>query len=117
MPQLVSVENKLFRVNPRENRVEISYNGGILWVCRSRMCGHFGKLKDLLYFHDRLFALTETGIWFSANEAADWGKRGSGKLVQSFVALQDGGKDLWALSEDGYMYRSYNEGADWVRRG
>ena len=117
MPQLISVGNKLYRVNSIENRVEISYTGGILWVGRCRMGRKFGKLKDLLFFHDRIFALTETGIWFSANEAADWGRKGSGKLVSSFVALQDGGNDLWALSEDGHMYRSYNEGADWVRRG
>ena len=117
MPQLISAGNKLFRVNPRENRVEISYNGGILWVGRSRMGKMFGKLKDLLFFHGRIFALTETGIWFSENEAATWGRKGSGKLVQSFIALLDGGNDLLALSEDGCMYRSYNEGACWARRG
>lgn len=117
MPNLVSVGNKLYRVNPRENRIEMSSNGGYLWVGRSRMGSGFGRLKDILFFHNRLFALTEKGLWRSANEGADWGKCGSGHIVESLVALQDGGQYLFGLSEDGYMYRSYNEGADWVRIG
>ena len=117
MPHLITIGNKLFRVNAIENRVDISYNGGILWVGRSKMGSRFGKLKDLLFYHERLYALTEKGIWFSQNEASDWGLGGSGEIVKSFVALQDGGKEMWALSDEGCMFRSMNDGADWVKRG
>ena len=116
MPQLISVGNKLIRINSLENRLEISITNGATWMSRSRMGKTYGRLKDLLWFHDQLFALTETGIWRSRNEGADWGRCGSGKTVESFVALQDGGRYLYGLSADGHLYASYNEGADWCRK-
>ena len=117
MPQLINVGTKLFRVNSAKNCLDISYTGGPLWVSRSKMGPRFGRLKDLLWYHDKLYALTETGIWYSRNEGADWGVRGSGSIAKSLVALQDGGKDLLGLHQNGGLYRSYNEGADWVRIG
>ena len=117
MPQLITVGKTMYRINPAENRLEYSNTNGILWVGRSKMGKMFGRLKDLLWFHDQLFALTETSIWRSRNEGADWGKCGSGKIVESLVALQDGGSYLYGLSADGHFWSSYNEGADWVRRG
>lgn len=117
MPQLVSDGSRLYRVNMAKNCLDVSYTGGTLWVSRSRMGSRFGRLKDLLWFHDRLFALTDYGIMCSSNQGADWGIRGSGTIARSLVALQDGGKNLLALHQDGHLYRSYNEGADWVRVG
>jgi hypothetical protein len=116
MPQLITVDKKMFRINMAENRLEISYTNGILWVWRSRMGPRYGRLKDLLWFHNQLFALTDKGIWRSRNEGADWGRCGSGRIVESLVALQDGGQYLYGLSTDGHLYYSYNEGANWARK-
>ena len=116
MPQLISVGNRLFRIAPSKNRLEVSFTGGTVWVGR----GWIRKdtlWKDLLFFHGRLFVLTNHGIWISANEGADWVRRGSGQIVDHLVALMDGGQNLLALHENGIMYRSYNEGADWVSVG
>ena len=116
MPQLISVGKKMYRINPIKNCLEISSSNGVLWVSRSSMSGRYGTLKDLLWFHDQLFALTDKGIWRSRNEGADWGRCGSGIIVESLVALQDVGRYLYGLSADGHFYASYNEGADWGRR-
>lgn len=107
----------MFRINLAENRLEMSITNGILWVSRSGPQKEYGRLKDLLWFHDQLFLLTEKRIFRSRNDGADWGPCGSGKTVESLVALQDGGRYLLGLSADGHLYASYNEGADWVRRG
>lgn len=72
MPQLITVGNKMIRITPSENRLELSSTNGATWIYRSRMGRMYGKLKDLLWFHDKLYALTETGIWRSSNEGADW---------------------------------------------
>lgn len=117
MPQLITVGKTMYRINAIENRLEYSKTDGIIWVGRSKMGPMFGRLKDLLWFHDRLFALTENGLWRSANEGADWGCCGTGKVVKSLVALQDGGRYLYGLSTDGHLWASYNEGADWAPRG
>jgi len=117
MPQLVSDGPRLYKVNMAKNCIDVSYTKGVLWVSRSRMGSKFGRLKDLLWFHNHLFALTDTGIWFSNNQGSDWGCRGSSKTARSMVALQDGGKNLQGLHQDGHLYESYNEGADWRRLG
>lgn len=117
MPQLITAGNKMFRINPVENRLEMSTTNGILWVSRSGPGKRYGRLKDLLWFHDQLFILTENRLLRSRNDGADWGPCGSGRIVESLVALQDGGRYLYGLSVDGHLYYSYNEGADWGRRG
>ena len=116
MPQLITVDKKMFRINPVENRLEISYTNGILWVSRGSMGKMLGRLKDLLWFHNQLFALTENGIWRSRNDGADWGLCGSSKIAKNLIALQDGDRYLLGLSTDGHLWYSYNEGADWARR-
>ena len=117
MPQLISVGSKLFRINLALNRIESSATGGYTWVPRCKLSDHYGKAKDLLSFHNKLFLLTEKGIYFSRNEGADWGRCGSGKIVESLVALQDGGNCILGLSAEGRLYFSNNEGADWGGRG
>ena len=74
MPQLISVGTKLLRINSARNCLELSYTGGTVWVSRSSLGSRIGRLKDLLWYHDKLFALTEAGIWFSRNEGADWAR-------------------------------------------
>ncbi len=117
MPQLITVETKLIRINPVENRLEISFTNGSTWMYRSRPAKIMGRFKDLLWFHNKLFALTDTGLWRSVNEGAVWGRCGSGKIVDSLVAIQDGGQYLYGLSSEGRLWRSYNEGADWSLKG
>lgn len=117
MPQLISVGNKLFRINPVSNKLEISSSDGILWITRGSINGRYGKLKDILWFHNQLFALTEKNLLRSRNEGCDWGSCGSGKTIEGLIAIQDGGRYLYALSSDGHFLQSYNEGADWMRKG
>ena len=117
MPQLITIGNKLFRVNRIKNCLEYSANGGAIWVGLSGMPKRFGQLKDILYFHDQIFAATDYGILASRNQGADWGGRGTSSIAKSIVALEDGGNCLIGLSDDGHVYASLNEGADWGRRG
>ena len=117
MPQLIIVGKIMYRINAVENRLEYSKTNGILWVGYSRMGSQYGRLKDLLWFHDKLFALTETGLWYSRDGGATWGRCGSGRVVESLVALQDGGRSLYGMSVDGHLWFSNNEGADWGRKG
>ena len=117
MPQLITVGNTMYRINIRENRLEFSKTNGILWVKLTSMGPRYGRLKDLLWFHSKLFALTDTGLWYSMNGGADWGRCGSGKVVESLVALQDGGKYLYGMSADGHFWFSINEGACWALKG
>ena len=116
MPQLITIGNKLFRVNRIKNCLEYSANGGAIWVGLSSMPKRFGQLKDILYFHDQIFAATDYGILASRNQGADWGGRGTSTIAKSIVALQDGGNCLLGLTNDGHLYASLNEGADWSRR-
>ena len=117
MPQLINVENRLIRINLKENRLEISSNNGATWMVRCSLGKRYGHYKDILWFHGKLFALTDTGIWRSVNQGADWGRCGSGKIVESLVALQDGGQYLYGLSSDGDLWRSQDEGANWIHKG
>jgi len=117
MPQLITVGGKLIRINSLENRLEISFTNGATWMFRSRMGKMFGHFKDLLWFHNKLFALTDTGIWRSINEGATWARCGSGKIVENLVALQDGGQYLYGLSSDGHLWFSSNEGTYWAHKG
>lgn len=117
MPQLISVGNKMYRINPIKNCLEMSTTNGILWVSRGGPGKQYGRLKDLLWFHDQLFLLTENRIMRSRNDGADWGYCGSGKIIENLVAIQDGGQYLFGLSADCHLWYSYNEGAYWARRG
>ena len=116
MPQLIAVGRKLYRINPVKNTFEYSGTNGAVWVSRS-IGSRYGKLKDLLWFHDKIFMLTEAGLYWSRNEGADWGRCGSGWPVENMVALMDGGRYLYGLTSDGKMWVSQNEGADWGGRG
>lgn len=117
MPQLIAVGNKLYRVNPIKNSVDTSSgSNGAVWVSH-RLGPSIGRPKDLLWFHNKLFLLTEKGIYQSRNEGADWGCTGSGWPVENMVALMDGGQYLLGLTSDGRMWASYNEGACWGSRG
>ena len=117
MPQLITVENRLIRINPKENRLEISSNNGATWMVRCPLGKMYGHYKDILWFHGKLFALTDTGIWRSVNQGAVWARCGSGKIVENLVALQDGGQYLYGLSSDGDLWRSHDEGANWIHKG
>lgn len=117
MPQLIAVGAKMFRINPVNNTVEYSYGtNGAVWVKRG-IGSKFGRLKDLLWFNNKLFLLADTGIYQSRNEGADWGCTGSGWPVENMVALMDGGQYMYGLTSDGRMWASNNEGACWGCRG
>ena len=107
----------MYRINTIENRLEYSKTGGTLWVGWGRLGSKFGRIKDILWFHNQLFALTETGLWSSRNGGADWGLKGSSSIVKNLVAIQDGGRSLYGVSADGHFWISDNEGAYWGRRG
>lgn len=71
----------------------------------SKIC--YGSMTNYLH-------LTDTSIWHFETKILMRGC-GSGKIVESLFALQDGGVCLYGMSADGYFYYSYNEGADWER--
>jgi len=106
----------MYRINEPLNRVEVSVNKGATWGIRSSTSSN-GKLKDLLWFHNRLFALTESGLLFSANGGGTWGYRGGGDIVRRMIAIQDDGNVLYGLTADGHLCFSNNEGATWGIRG
>ena len=67
-----------------------------------RWAKYYGRIKDLLWFRDQLFALTDTGIWHFETKILMRGC-GSGKIVENLFALQDGGWCLYRMSANGYF--------------
>lgn len=117
MPQLIKVGDTLYRINPVRNIMEISRNNGIHWVGWGLGGPKFGRLKDLLWYKDRLMALTETGLWYSRNGGADWGCCGGGKIVENLVVIYEDGRYLYGMSQDGVIWYSTTSGATWGSKG
>jgi len=115
MPQIVSIGGELVRINPSNNHIERSTNGGRSWMTRytGSYCGEF---LDLLEFDGRLLACTDKGIYCSSNNGASWMAKCTSSVARSLTSLQDGGGELIGMSEDGHIYASSTGGASWLRR-
>lgn len=115
MPQIISLGSELIRINPSNNRIESSTTGGRTWLTRysGSACGEF---RDLVFFDDRIIALTDKGVYCSTSRGATWLARYTGSYAKSFVSIQDGGGELVALTGDGHIYASTSCGSTWLRR-
>jgi hypothetical protein len=115
MPSIVTLEDKLIRINFDSNRIELSTTGGRTWFNRfSGTCS--GKFVELVAFGDEIFALTEKGVISSSNEGLSWKLRCMNSIAKSLTSLQDGGGELIGMTRDGHVYASRDKGATWARR-
>lgn len=115
MPQLISIESELIRINPTNNRIESSSSAGRVW--KTRYSGSYcGTFRDLVEFGDEIIALTDKGIYSSRNAGATWAARCSSSIAKSFSSIQDGGNELLGMTADGHIYASTSKGATWMRR-
>lgn len=122
MPQIIKTGGGLFskgellRINPSNNTIESSQNGGRSWVVRytdSRSCGTF---RDLLPYGREILAVTSKGIYVSTNAARSFSPRCvNTSSYGDFINLQDEGNTLLANTTKG-LYYSTNSGRSWVKR-
>lgn len=115
MPQLVTLGSEMIRINPSNGHIEYSTSGGRTWMTRYSGSG-YGRFLDLLPFSGKLLALTEKGIYCSSSAGRTWLMKSSTSIAKSFVALQDGGKEVIGMTSDGHIYASSSEGATWLQR-
>ena len=115
MPQLITVNNELIRVNPANHHLEYSTNRGVSWISRysGSSCGTF---RDLAPYNGKIFAVTDKGVYYSSNKGVSWISKCTGSAAKTFVAIQDAGRELLAQTSDGHLYYSTNEGVSWIRR-
>ena len=115
MPKMISSGGKLIRINPTNNHIEFSPNNGVSWVTRSSSTNQ-GIFKDLVVYDGTLYACTDKGVYFSPNEGVSWLCKSSSLVAKTFSTLQDNGRELLGMSEDGHLYFSPNKGVSWLRR-
>lgn len=120
MPQIIQVgggilsNGELIRINPSDNTIESSNNGGRSWV---RRCtgSSYGTFRDLLLVDREILAATSKGIYVSTNSARSFAPRCTSSSYGDFLNLQDGGNTLLANTSRG-LYYSTNAGRSWARR-
>ena len=115
MPQLITYDNVLIRINPANNHIEYSHNRGISWMSRFTGSG-CGTFRDLVPYNGKIIAITDKGVYYSPNKGISWMSRNTSSVVRTFVVIQDAGRELLAQTSDGQLYYSTNEGVSWMRR-
>jgi hypothetical protein len=77
MPQIINVKSEIIRINPDNNTIEYSQNGGRSWILRhsNSFCGIF---YDLFLHGSEILACTSKGLYYSSNEGRSWIIRYSG---------------------------------------
>lgn len=115
MPQIITYNNELIRVNPANNHIEYSSNRGISWISRYSGSG-CGTFRDLVPYNGKIIAATDKGVYYSSNKGVSWICRNSSSQAKTFIAIQDAGRELLAQTNDGHLYYSTNEGVSWIRR-
>lgn len=121
MPQIIKTgggvfsKGELLRINPNNNTIESSSNGGRSWVVRCNNSS-YGTFRDLLVYGKEILAATSKGIYVSTNAARSFSPRCTNtSSYGAFINLQDEGKTLLANTTKG-LYYSTNAGRSWVRR-
>jgi len=114
MPQIINVKNEIIRINPENNTIEYSQNGGRSWILRhsNSFCGIF---YDLFVLDSEILACTSKGLYYSLNEGRSWIIRYSGTICGTFQQLSFDGKNLLAITSKGLFY-STNAGRSWIIR-
>lgn len=121
MPQIIKVGGGLFskgeliRINPSNNSIESSGNGGRSWIPRCTNTS-YGTFRDLLLVGREILAATSRGLFVSTNAARSFSPRCTNtSSYGDFINLQDEGNTLLANTSKG-LYYSTNGGRSWVRR-
>lgn len=120
MPQIIKVGGGLFssgellRINPSNNSIESSSNGGRSWVPRCTNTS-YGTFRDLLLVGREILAVTSRGLYVSTNSGRSFSPRCVNSSYGDFINLQDEGNTLLANTTKG-LYYSTNGGRSWVRR-
>ena len=121
MPQIIKTGGGLFskgellRINPSNNTIEVSTNGGRSWIPRCTNTS-YGTFRDLLLVGREILATTSRGLFVSTNAARSFSPRCTNtSSYGDFINLQDEGNTLLANTSKG-LYYSTNGGRSWVRR-
>lgn len=120
MPQIIKTGGGLFssgeliRINPSNNSIESSGNGGRSWIPRCTNTS-YGTFRDLLLVGREILAVTSRGLYVSTNSARSFSPRCVNTSYGDFLNLQDEGNTLLANTTKG-LYYSTNGGRSWVRR-
>ena len=120
MPQIIKVGGGLFssgeliRINPSNNTIEVSTNGGRSWSPRCTNAS-YGTFRDLLPVGREILAATSRGLYVSTNSGRSFSPRCVNTSYGEFINLQDEGNTLLANTSKG-LYYSTNGGRSWVRR-
>ena len=120
MPQIIKSGGGLFskgellRINPSNNTIEVSANGGRSWSPRCTNAS-YGTFRDLLLVGSEILAATSRGLYVSTNAARSFSPRCVNTSYGDFINLQDEGNTLLANTTKG-LYYSTNGGRSWVRR-
>ena len=121
MPQIIKTGGGLFskgellRINPSNNTIESSANGGRSWVIRCNNTS-YGTFRDLLAYGREILAATSRGVYVSTNAGRSFSPRCVDTVSYGdFLNLQDEGDTLLANTTKG-LYYSTNGGRGWVRR-
>ena len=120
MPQIIKTGGDLFskgellRINPSNNTIEVSTNGGRSWSPRCTNAS-YGTFRDLLLVGREILAATSRGLYVSTNAARSFSPRCVNTSYGDFLNLQDEGNTLLANTSKG-LYYSTNGGRSWVRR-
>ena len=121
MPQIIKTGGGLFskgellRINPSNNTIESSANGGRSWVIRCNNTS-YGTFRDLLAYGREILAATSRGVYVSTNAGRSFSPRCVDTVSYGdFLNLQDEGDTLLANTTRG-LYYSTNGGRSWVRR-
>ena len=120
MPQIIKIGGGLFssgeliRINPSNNSIESSGNGGRSWIPRCTNAS-YGTFRDLLLVDREILAATSRGLYVSTNAGRSFSPRCVNTSYGDFLNLQDEGNTLLANTSKG-LYYSTNGGRSWVRR-
>lgn len=120
MPQIIKIGGGLFskgellRINPSNNTIEVSANGGRSWSPRCTNAS-YGTFRDLLLVGSEILAATSRGLYVSTNAGRSFSPHCVNTSYGDFLNLQDEGNSLLANTSKG-LYYSTNGGKSWVRR-
>lgn len=120
MPQIIKTGGGLFskgellRINPSNNTIEVSTNGGRSWSPRCTNAS-YGTFRDLLLVGREILAVTSRGLYVSTNSGRSFSPRCVNTSYGDFLNLQEEGNTLLANTSKG-LYYSTNGGRSWVRR-
>lgn len=106
MPQIINAGGELLRINPNNNTIESSTNGGRSWLTRCADSCSYGTLADLLPFGREVLAATSKGLYASSNNGRSFAPRCINPSYGHFINLQAQGSMLLANTTQGLFYPS-----------